>query len=89
MPSRPEKMKSPPKDKPISPTKAPSKPPVAAAKAAPSGKGAPAPGVPPPLPTPPVPAVKQKKSMSSRREELLKQLKAVEDAIARKKAKMQ
>ncbi|XP_071091899.1 zinc finger CCCH domain-containing protein 18-like [Haliotis cracherodii] len=89
VPSRPEKMKSPPKDKPISPTKAPSKPLVAAAKAAPSGKGAPAPVVPPPLPTPPVPAVKQKKSMSSRREELLKQLKAVEDAIARKKAKMQ
>lgn len=29
-----------------------------------------------------------KKSMSSRREELLKQLKAVEDAIARKRAKM-
>ncbi|XP_046545021.1 zinc finger CCCH domain-containing protein 18-like [Haliotis rubra] len=89
VPSRPEKMKSPPKDKPVSPTKAPSKPPVAAAKAAPSGKAAPAPGVPPPVPTPSVPAVKQKKSMSSRREELLKQLKAVEDAIARKKAKMQ
>lgn len=34
-------------------------------------------------------AAKPKKSMSSRREELLKQLKAVEDAIARKKAKMQ
>ena len=34
-----------------------------------------------------VPA-KGKKSMSHRREELLKQLKAVEDAIARKRAKM-
>ncbi len=33
-------------------------------------------------------APKNKKSMSSRREELLKQLKAVEDAIARKRAKM-
>ena len=33
--------------------------------------------------------VKQKKSMSSRREELLQQLKAVEDAIQRKRAKMQ
>ena len=31
---------------------------------------------------------KAKKSMSSRREELLKQLKAVEDAIARKKTKI-
>ncbi|GFR75913.1 zinc finger CCCH domain-containing protein 18-like [Elysia marginata] len=31
---------------------------------------------------------KTKKSMSSRREELLKQLKAVEDAIARKKTKL-
>ena len=34
------------------------------------------------------PVPKQKKSTSSRREELLKQLKAVEDAIARKRAKM-
>ncbi len=33
-------------------------------------------------------APKGKKNMSSRREELLKQLKAVEDAIARKRAKM-
>ena len=33
-------------------------------------------------------ASKGKKSMSSRREELLQQLKAVEDAIARKRAKM-
>ena len=41
---------------------------------------------------PPKPAAspqKTKKSTSSRREELLKQLKAVEDAIARKRAKMQ
>ncbi|GFR32739.1 c3H1-type domain-containing protein [Trichonephila clavata] len=48
---------------------------------------------PPPLPPGvlmkplPLPAVVPKKSASSRRDELLKQLKAVEDAIARKRAK--
>ncbi|GFX01427.1 hypothetical protein TNCV_1864011 [Trichonephila clavipes] len=51
------------------------------------------PVTPPPAPPPgvlmkpvPPPAV-PKKSASSRRDELLKQLKAVEDAIARKRAK--
>lgn len=34
-------------------------------------------------------AAKEKKSTTNRREELLKQLKAVEDAIARKRSKMQ
>ena len=34
-------------------------------------------------------AQKEKKSTTNRREELLKQLKAVEDAIARKRSKMQ
>ncbi|GIY38622.1 zinc finger CCCH domain-containing protein 18 [Caerostris darwini] len=44
---------------------------------------------PPPIiaPPPPPPPVVQKKSASSRRDELLKQLRAVEDAIARKRAK--
>ncbi|CAG5115593.1 unnamed protein product [Candidula unifasciata] len=41
------------------------------------------------IPAPTVTGTKVKKSMSSRREELLKQLKAVEDAIARKKSKFQ
>lgn len=52
------------------------------------------PVTPPPPPPPgvlmkpvPPPAVVPKKSASSRRDELLKQLKAVEDAIARKRAK--
>lgn len=40
-------------------------------------------------PTATATGTKVKKSMSSRREELLKQLKAVEDAIARKKSKLQ
>ncbi|XP_055891236.1 zinc finger CCCH domain-containing protein 18-like isoform X1 [Biomphalaria glabrata] len=40
-------------------------------------------------PTATATGAKAKKSMSSRREELLKQLKAVEDAIARKKSKLQ
>lgn len=41
-----------------------------------------------PMPPPrPAPALITKKSASSRRDELLKQLKAVEDAIARKRAK--
>lgn len=45
---------------------------------------------PPPKVEEPKPAAeKAKKSTSSRREELLKQLKAVEEAIARKRAKMQ
>ncbi|XP_015913232.1 zinc finger CCCH domain-containing protein 18 isoform X2 [Parasteatoda tepidariorum] len=41
----------------------------------------------PPSPTAPAPSAAPKKSASSRRDELLKQLKAVEDAIARKRAK--
>lgn len=64
---------------PASPTKGPTKAPILSAKPAlskPVGTG--------------VQAAKQaaKKSTSSRREELLKQLKAVEDAIARKRSKM-
>ncbi|KAL5021690.1 hypothetical protein ScPMuIL_000845 [Solemya velum] len=43
----------------------------------------------PPTMAPPAAAQKAKKSASNRREELLKQLKAVEDAIARKRSKMQ
>ena len=39
-------------------------------------------------PNPPAVQPKPKKSTVNRREELLKQLKAVEDAIARKKTKM-
>ncbi|KAG8189708.1 hypothetical protein JTE90_022520 [Oedothorax gibbosus] len=51
-----------------------------------SGKG---PHSPPPIPVAarPPPVLVPKKSASSRRDELLKQLKAVEDAIARKRAK--
>ena len=46
-----------------------------------------------PVPAPVTPAIEpvptlKKKSTSSRREELLKQLKAVEDAIARKRTKL-
>ncbi|BFZ12919.1 hypothetical protein BsWGS_15957 [Bradybaena similaris] len=48
-----------------------------------------APKAPAASPTPTATGTKAKKSMSSRREELLKQLKAVEDAIARKKSKLQ
>ncbi|XP_012935150.1 zinc finger CCCH domain-containing protein 18 isoform X2 [Aplysia californica] len=52
--------------------------------------GKPAPKVPlAAAPTASATGAKAKKSMSSRREELLKQLKAVEDAIARKKFKLQ
>lgn len=41
----------------------------------------------PPVIAKPTPVLVPKKSASSRRDELLKQLKAVEDAIARKRAK--
>ncbi|XP_050395588.2 zinc finger CCCH domain-containing protein 18 isoform X1 [Patella vulgata] len=85
--TRPEKAKSPVKEKPGPTTTKPSKPQPTAVVKLPVNK-----------PTPPVTQMaapapttqsKQKKSNSSRREELLKQLKAVEDAIARKKSKMQ
>lgn len=42
-----------------------------------------------PVKAPLAAAAKEKKSTTNRREELLKQLKAVEDAIARKRSKMQ
>jgi nuclear protein NHN1 len=42
-----------------------------------------------PVPAPPAGSSVKRKSMSSRREELLMQLKAVEDAIAKKRSKMQ
>ncbi|PVD20540.1 hypothetical protein C0Q70_18696 [Pomacea canaliculata] len=73
----------------VVPSKTPA-PAVAAPAAAGTVTAAPA-AAPAATPAPAIaaPAVKAKKSMSSRREELLKQLKAVEDAIARKKAKMQ
>lgn len=72
---------------PISPQKQPSSsksriPEPAVAKAVPKAPSANA-------PTATATGAKAKKSMSSRREELLKQLKAVEDAIARKKSKLQ
>lgn len=69
-----KKVKKPASTAPASPTKAAPHP-------------APTPKVQPKAP-PPASAPKEKKSTSSRREELLKQLKAVEDAIARKRSKI-
>ncbi|XP_052229764.1 zinc finger CCCH domain-containing protein 18-like isoform X2 [Dreissena polymorpha] len=72
-------MKKAEKPVPVSPTKAAPRP-VSQVRM-PAGKV--------PQPAPPVPtATAKKKSTVSRREELLKQLKAVEDAIAKKKKKM-
>ncbi|XP_048731663.2 zinc finger CCCH domain-containing protein 18-like isoform X2 [Ostrea edulis] len=84
VPSQPKpdkKVKKP--DKPVS--TAPPTPPV---KAAPPPRPTPATKNPPKGPQAVAPPPKEKKSTSSRREELLKQLKAVEDAIARKRSKM-
>lgn len=67
------------------PEKPASTAPASPTKTAP--RPAPAPKVQPKVP-PPASAPKEKKSTSSRREELLKQLKAVEDAIARKRSKL-
>lgn len=69
-------VKKPEKATPVSPTKAPGRP---QGIAKPSAPGAPAAVA---------MATVKKKSTVSRREELLKQLKAVEDAIAKKKKKM-
>lgn len=73
-PKTDKKVKKPASTAPASPTKAAPHP-------------APTPKVQPKAP-PPASAPKEKKSTSSRREELLKQLKAVEDAIARKRSKI-
>ncbi|CAL1535259.1 unnamed protein product [Lymnaea stagnalis] len=99
---RQEKIKSPPPasiPQPPPPTGIPrAKPPVSPQKQPSSTKSrAPEPVVAksvPKVPSASAPTAtatgaKAKKSMSSRREELLKQLKAVEDAIARKKSKLQ
>lgn len=67
------------------PEKPASTAPASPTKAVP--RPAPAPKVQPKAP-PPASIPKEKKSTSSRREELLKQLKAVEDAIARKRSKI-
>ncbi|XP_041375427.1 zinc finger CCCH domain-containing protein 18-like [Gigantopelta aegis] len=82
---RSEKAKSPPvrPKVPVAQMKAPLKPSSQAKVPTPTKPAVPGP-VPPPVPEKP----KIKKSTLSRREELLKQLKAVEDAIARKKSKM-
>ena len=81
---RTEKAKSPVKAKvAVAQTKVPLKPSSQTKVPLPVKSAAPAP-VPPVVPEKP----KIKKSTLSRREELLKQLKAVEDAIARKKSKM-
>ena len=68
-------VKRPERSAPVAPAKPAQRPPPQAPKPA-----APTPAAPP--------AVTKKKSTVSRREELLKQLKAVEDAIAKKKKKM-
>lgn len=72
-------VKKPEKALPVSPTKAPGRPQPVPKPVAKPVAGAPAAAA---------TATVKKKSTVSRREELLKQLKAVEDAIAKKKKKM-
>ncbi|XP_076470787.1 uncharacterized protein LOC143300758 isoform X2 [Babylonia areolata] len=90
LPPSPTKAPSSAKPRPA-PAKPPHPPPAVSKAAAPQPVPAPSAAPPAAAPAPAAagPAAKAKKSTTSRREELLKQLKAVEDAIARKKAKMQ
>ncbi|KAL3858662.1 hypothetical protein ACJMK2_008924 [Sinanodonta woodiana] len=83
-PPKPDKVVKKPEreEAPASPTKVIQRPPPTPVK--PPAKSAAA----PPAGTTIAQAQKAKKSTSSRREELLKQLRAVEDAIARKRSKM-